>query len=77
MRSSCSPAATTSRPPPTTSALASTQPLADLADNTDPDRLATLPESDRARLTQKYAGAYAALDADFDDGVRRRARAAQ
>jgi (p)ppGpp synthase/HD superfamily hydrolase len=51
--------------------------LADLADNTDPDRLATLPESDRARLTQKYAGAYAALGADFDDGTRRGSRAAQ
>ncbi len=51
--------------------------LADLADNTDPDRLATLPESDRARLTQKYGGAYAALGADFDDGARRRSRAAQ
>jgi (p)ppGpp synthase/HD superfamily hydrolase len=51
--------------------------LADLADNTDPSRLATLPESDRARLTQKYGGAYAALGADFDDGVRRRSRAAQ
>jgi (p)ppGpp synthase/HD superfamily hydrolase len=51
--------------------------LADLADNTDPDRLATLTESDRARLTQKYGGAYAALGADFDDGARRRARAAQ
>ena len=51
--------------------------LADLADNTDPDRLATLTESDRARLTQKYGGAYAALGADFDDGARRRSRAAQ
>lgn len=51
--------------------------LADLADNTDPDRMATLTESDHARLTQKYAGAYAALGADFDDGDRRRSRAAQ
>jgi (p)ppGpp synthase/HD superfamily hydrolase len=51
--------------------------LADLADNTDPDRLANLSESDRARLTQKYGGAYAALGADFDDGARRRSRAAQ
>ncbi|MEZ0350696.1 HD domain-containing protein [Mycobacterium sp. pR1184] len=51
--------------------------LADLADNTDPDRMATLTESDRARLTQKYGGAYAALGADFEDGARRRARAAQ
>ncbi|ORJ64027.1 hypothetical protein B5M45_02040 [Mycobacterium simiae] len=32
--------------------------LADLADNTDPGRLATLTESDRARLTGKYGDAY-------------------
>ena len=51
--------------------------LADLADNTDPDRLARLPESDRQRLTQKYGGAYAALGADFDDGARRRSLTAQ
>ncbi|GBG37333.1 HD domain-containing protein [Mycobacterium montefiorense] len=51
--------------------------LADLADNTDPERLANLAESDRARLTNKYVGAYAALGADFDDGDRRRSRAAQ
>lgn len=50
--------------------------LADLADNTDPDRLATLSDADRARLTQKYGGAYAALGADFNDGARRRSRAA-
>jgi (p)ppGpp synthase/HD superfamily hydrolase len=48
--------------------------LADLADNTDPARLATLNESDRARLTRKYADAYRALGADFDDGTRRRSR---
>ena len=49
--------------------------LADLADNTDPARLATLSEPDQARLTRKYADAYQALGADFDDGTRRRARA--
>lgn len=48
--------------------------LADLADNTDPARLATLSESDQERLTRKYANAYEALGADFDDGNRRRAR---
>jgi (p)ppGpp synthase/HD superfamily hydrolase len=47
--------------------------LADLADNTDPDRMATLSEEDRARLTRKYTGAYQALGADCDDGQRRRA----
>src|SRR5262249_16196224 len=31
--------------------------LADLADNTDPERMATLSESDRNRLTRKYADA--------------------
>ncbi|BBX43030.1 HD domain-containing protein [Mycobacterium simiae] len=31
--------------------------LADLADNTDPDRLAMLSEVDRARPTPKYGGA--------------------
>lgn len=50
--------------------------LADLADNTDPDRLATLTESDRARLTEKYGDAYAALGVDFNDGARRRSHAA-
>jgi (p)ppGpp synthase/HD superfamily hydrolase len=49
--------------------------LADLADNTDPGRLATLGEPDRARLTRKYAVAYQALGADFDDGAQRRSRA--
>ena len=49
--------------------------LADLADNTDPARMATLSESDRDRLTRKYATAYQALGADFDDGTRRRSRA--
>jgi hypothetical protein len=48
--------------------------LADLADNTDPERMATLSESDRARLTRKYADAHAALGADFDDGTRHRSR---
>lgn len=50
--------------------------LADLADNTDPTRLAALSESDRARLTRKYADAYQALGADPDDGTRRRSQAA-
>jgi hypothetical protein len=48
--------------------------LADLADNTDPARLATLSAPDQERLTRKYANAYEALGADFDDGNRRRAR---
>lgn len=34
---------------------------ADIADNTDPDRLAALPEDLRNRLTAKYAAALAAL----------------
>jgi len=51
--------------------------LADLADNTDPERMATLSEADRTRLTRKYANAYAALGADFDDGARRRSGARQ
>ena len=50
--------------------------LADLADNTDPTRLAVLSESDRARLTRKYAGAYRALGAHPDDGTRRRSQVA-
>jgi len=49
--------------------------LADLADNSDPGRLALLPESLRARLTQKYAAAYRALGASVDDGYQRRVRA--
>jgi (p)ppGpp synthase/HD superfamily hydrolase len=49
--------------------------LADLADNTDPGRLAALSEADRTRLIHKYANAYEALGADFDDGLRRRSRA--
>ncbi|MGB9222732.1 HD domain-containing protein [Mycobacterium sp.] len=49
--------------------------LADLADNTDPGRLATLSEADRTRLTRKYANAYEALGVDFDDGTQRRTRA--
>jgi (p)ppGpp synthase/HD superfamily hydrolase len=48
--------------------------LADLADNTDPVRLARLSESDQERLTRKYTNAYEELGADFDDGSRRRAR---
>jgi (p)ppGpp synthase/HD superfamily hydrolase len=50
--------------------------LADLADNTDPTRLAVLSESDRARLTRKYADAYQALGAHTDDGTRRRSQLA-
>jgi (p)ppGpp synthase/HD superfamily hydrolase len=49
--------------------------LADLADNTDHERLANLSEPDRARLARKYADAYRALGADFDDGTQRRSRA--
>jgi (p)ppGpp synthase/HD superfamily hydrolase len=48
--------------------------LADLADNTDPARLATLSEADQERLTRKYANAYEALGADFNDGNRRRSQ---
>lgn len=48
--------------------------LADLADNTDPDRLAQLPDVQRERLIDKYAGAYKALGVDFEEGRRRRAR---
>jgi (p)ppGpp synthase/HD superfamily hydrolase len=47
--------------------------LADLADNTDPDRLAQLPEALRLRLVRKYADAYEALGAGLEDGRRRRA----
>ncbi|WP_413467224.1 HD domain-containing protein [Mycolicibacterium sp. 120270] len=47
--------------------------LADLADNTDPDRLAMLPETRRTRLLHKYANAYRALGANPADGHRRRA----
>lgn len=49
--------------------------LADLADNSDPARLALLPDELQARLTRKYAAAYRALGARVDDGDRRRARA--
>jgi (p)ppGpp synthase/HD superfamily hydrolase len=48
--------------------------LADLADNTDPDRLAQLPDALRARLIRKYADAYEALGTSLDDGYSRRAR---
>lgn len=50
--------------------------LADLADNSDPARLAQLPDATRNRLIQKYATAYRALGAEDVDGERRRARAA-
>ncbi|MDR3662177.1 MAG: guanosine-3',5'-bis(diphosphate) 3'-pyrophosphohydrolase [Mycobacterium sp.] len=46
--------------------------LADLADNTDPDRLALLRSADRRRLMAKYAAAYAALGADQSDADHRR-----
>lgn len=46
--------------------------LADLADNTDPRRLAQLGPRDRARLARKYAAAYAALGVDPADGAERR-----
>ena len=46
--------------------------LADLADNTDPDRLALLRPADRSRLMAKYAAAYAALGADPSDADHRR-----
>jgi hypothetical protein len=38
--------------------------IADLRDNSDPTRLALLPEKDRARLTKKYAAALAILGSD-------------
>lgn len=47
--------------------------LADLADNTDPERLALLPEPQRTRLITKYTHAYHALAADTQDGHHRRA----
>lgn len=40
--------------------------LADVADNSDPDRLAKLDEATRARLEKKYAQARAALEASDD-----------
>jgi (p)ppGpp synthase/HD superfamily hydrolase len=46
--------------------------LADLADNTDPRRLAVLPADTRERLLRKYRAAYAALGAGPSDGDRRR-----
>lgn len=46
--------------------------LADLADNTNPARLALLQPADRERLNRKYAGAYTALAADPADGFERR-----
>jgi (p)ppGpp synthase/HD superfamily hydrolase len=55
-------------------ALAREVKLADLADNTDPDRLAQLPEALRLRLVRKYADAYEALGVGLEDGRCRRAR---
>jgi (p)ppGpp synthase/HD superfamily hydrolase len=49
--------------------------LADLADNTDPRRLAVLPAETQERLLEKYRSAYAALGADPSDGDRRRGTA--
>jgi len=46
--------------------------LADLADNTDPRRQDLLESAHRNRLIGKYNAAYAALEADPDDGARRR-----
>lgn len=46
--------------------------LADLADNTDPSRLALLDMATRDKLRRKYVGAYAALGVDPSDGDRRR-----
>ena len=48
--------------------------LADLADNTDPARLARLQQPDRDRLISKYAAAYAHLGVDPAEGDERRAR---
>lgn len=48
--------------------------LADLADNTDPDRLAQLPAATVDRLIAKYKAAYEQLGVDFNDGLRRRNR---
>ncbi|MCT7371964.1 HD domain-containing protein [Mycolicibacterium llatzerense] len=46
--------------------------LADLADNTDPRRLAKLPAQRQDKLRRKYAHAYEALGADPSDGDQRR-----
>jgi (p)ppGpp synthase/HD superfamily hydrolase len=46
--------------------------LADLADNTDPARLAQLPPKVRDRLIAKYDAAYARLGVASADGDRRR-----
>jgi hypothetical protein len=46
--------------------------LADLADNTDPERLARLPLDRQFKLRAKYAAAYLALGAPESDGARRR-----
>lgn len=46
--------------------------LADLADNTDPSRLALLDTATQDKLRRKYLGAYAALGVDPSDGDRRR-----
>lgn len=46
--------------------------LADLADNTDPDRLAKLSEQRQDKLRRKYDHAYEALGSEPSDGARRR-----
>lgn len=51
--------------------------LADLADNTDPNRLAQLTQAQRDKLALKYNAAYRALDADPSDGARRRERSSR
>ena len=48
--------------------------LADLADNTDPHRLAQLSPNRQAKLTHKYAAAYTALGTHINDGHQRRHR---
>ncbi|MGV9798807.1 HD domain-containing protein [Mycobacterium sp. NPDC003449] len=48
--------------------------LADLADNTDPDRLAQLPAATVDKLIAKYEAAYKQLGVDFNDGQLRRDR---
>ena len=45
-------------------ALATRVKRADIADNTSPDRLSLLPESEQQRLREKYAGALGFLAAD-------------
>lgn len=46
--------------------------LADLADNTDPDRLNQLPQETQVRLAHKYAGAYQLLGVPVPDDLTSR-----